>query len=128
MRDTFIHLVVQYWPVFMAIVGWPLLSAIVNIMLMKHTSAEWEAWALKHPGFALVESVVFRASGWNVTKILPALKDYADRKSGRLPADAPPAMAKLPKVLLDALQNPELMQKIEVEAAKVVLAHAQAKV
>ncbi len=125
MRAEFIHLVVDYWPAFMAIVGWPVVSAIINVMLMKHSAPEWEAWAMKHPTLALVESVVFRASGWNVTKILPALKDYADRKSGRLPANAPPVMARLPKVLLEALQDPELMRKIEVEAAKIVLGHAE---
>lgn len=119
MKNEFLKLVAAYWPVFMALVGWPVISAVLNVMLWKKTPEQWETWALTSPKGALVVELL-RGFGMNPTKSLPALKAYSDRKAGRLPGNAPLGM-RVPPSLLSALQDPALMARLEVEATKLLV-------
>ena len=90
--------------VLMATVGWPIISAILNILLRKKTSEEWEAWAEKKPGLALLVELL-RALGVDPTKAMTVAQRYANRKAAASkaapvpsepPPPAPPASPKPP--------------------------------
>lgn len=94
--------------VVMAAIGWPLLTAVLNLMLRKKTSEEWEAWAMKKPGLALGIELL-RAMGVDTRKALLVWQRYAQRKAGEQPPAAAVAVAteKLPPALSDVLNDPK---------------------
>ena len=96
MMDLAIH----YKPMaafLMAIIGWPLISAVINALMRKRTAEEWEKWALAKPSLALLVQLT-RALGWDMKSVGHAFQLYAERKAGesRAPVAVPPDLLKDP--------------------------------
>jgi hypothetical protein len=105
--------------VLMATVGWPILSAVLNVLLRKKTSEQWEAWAEKKPGMALVVELM-RALGADPSKAMLVAQRYASRKA----AAAKPVVS-LPPALTALLSDPEKLAIIETAAKQLLEAAAQ---
>ncbi len=92
----------------MATIGWPLLTAVLNLMLRRKTPEEWEAWAMKKPGLALGVELL-RALGVDTRKAVLGWQRYAQRKAGEQPSAATVAAAteKLPPALAAVLNDPK---------------------
>lgn len=107
----YIAAVAPYLPLFMPLVGWPLVSALINYLFYKKTPAEWEAWALKKPVLAFLVELC-RANGWNITKNAQIIQRYAARRAGQVPEDAWAALP-LSVPLKMALRNPATRELLE---------------
>jgi hypothetical protein len=100
------------------VIGWPLISAVVNGLLRKKSAQEWEMWALQKPGLALgVE--LGRAMGVEPSKIIVAFQRYAARRAGETPKDVI-ATSTLPPGIRTMLENPALMVALEAEAQRLL--------
>lgn len=86
-------------------------SAVLNTLSRKKTADEWEAWALRQPALALVAEIV-RAVGADPKKVLIAIKRYADRRVGVIPADIWTSLPVSPG-LQSALRDPAKRAQIE---------------
>jgi hypothetical protein len=73
--------------VFMAAIGWPLLSAWLNSASRLKDLEAWERWALKNPRLA-AWAERFRALGLDPKKLLEIARREATRKAGEMPGDA----------------------------------------
>jgi len=107
--------------VLMATVGWPIISAVLNILLRKKTPEQWEAWAEKKPGMALAVELM-RALGADPSKALTAAQRYARRKAGVLPAAPPP---ELPPSVAGLLADPVKRAVLESLAKRLTEVAAQ---
>ena len=115
----------QYKPallLFMAVIGWPLISATLNIMLRKKTPEEWETWALSKPLSALGVELM-RALGFDLKKALVAFQRYAQRKAGQIPEDAA-AIPGLPPVIVSLLNDPAKLRMLEQAAQTIAASRA----
>ena len=101
----------------MATVGWPFLSALLNILSRKKNPEQWEAWALSRPLPALVLELM-RALGADPKKAMMAFRTYAQRKAGEAPTPSP---------AIHQLVSDPVKAKLLEEAVKV-LAEPQAQV
>lgn len=99
-----------FFYVFMALVGWPLISAILNSASRRAAIQRWEAWALKYPKLAFLLEVS-RALGLDLNKLVDIMARYAARKAGHIPPDALIKM-NLPPELRAALSDPKKVQKL----------------
>jgi hypothetical protein len=106
----------------MAVVGWPLISAILNLMLRKKTPEEWEKWAMSKPGLALLTELT-RALGLDPKKALVAFQRYAQRKSGEIPEGRVSAPG-IPAEIVAMLNDPEKRKAIVEAATKLAQAGA----
>lgn len=104
----------------MATIGWPILSAVLNILSRKKTPEQWEAWALSKPLFALGVELM-RALGADPKKAMLAFRNYAQRKAG----EAPAAVPTLPPAIRQLVSDPVKAKLLE-EAVRV-LAETQAQ-
>jgi len=98
-------------PILIAYVFWPFVSAIITLAFRKRTPEEWEAWALKKPGLALLVEMC-KANGFDIGKNLKLVQRYAQRQSGRLPEDLWDKLPVSPNLRL-ALRNPEMRRLLE---------------
>ncbi len=90
---------------------WPLLTALLNILLKKKSAEEWERWAMSKPlGAFFVE--VLRAVGLDPSKITLAFQRYAARKVQKVPDDLFDRLPLSP-TLKEALRDPELRGFVE---------------
>ena len=105
--------------VFMALVGWPLVSAILNVLIRRKSPEEWEKWALQKPKLAFVIEVL-RAMGVDPQKALIAAQRYANRKSGQVPSD----LKGLPPSVAGLLSDPQKLELLEKAAQKIAAAGA----
>lgn len=106
-------------PLALAYVVWPLVSAIITLAFRKRTPEEWEAWALKKPGLALLVEMC-KANGFDIGKNLLLVQRYAQRQSGKFPADLWDKLPVSPN-LRTALRNPEMRRILE----SMVTAHQE---
>jgi len=102
--------------VLMATVGWPILSAILNVLLRKKTPEQWEAWAEKKPGMALVVELM-RALGADPSKAMVAAQRYARRKAGEAPAAMPALSPALSEIVADPAKAKLLEEAVTILAA-----------
>ena len=102
--------------VLMATVGWPILSAILNVLLRKKTPEQWEAWAEKKPGMALVVELM-RALGADPSKAMVAAQRYARRKAGEAPASIPELSPALRAIVADPAKAKLLEEAVAALAA-----------
>lgn len=120
--DTLLQKALIYKPlaiVLMSLIGWPLISAILNVMLRKKTSEEWEAWAMSKPALALTVELL-RALGVDTKKAVVAFQRYAQRKSGSIPEGAVAAATpSLPPSVAALLSDPEKLKLLEQAAQKL---------
>lgn len=96
---------------FWALIVWQVISAFINLAFYKRTATEWEAWALKKPGFALFVELC-RANGWDVAKNIRLFQRFGDRQFGQMPAvdlDRLP----IPPLLKRAILDPALCATLE---------------
>jgi hypothetical protein len=100
----------------MATVGWPILSAVLNLLSRKKTPEQWEAWALSKPMLALGFELM-RALGADPKKAMVAFRNYAQRKAGEAPARSP---------AIQQLVSDPVKAKL-LEEAVMVLAETQAQ-
>lgn len=103
--------IAPYLPLFMPFVGWPLVSALINLAFYKRTPAEWEAWALKKPVLAFLVELC-RANGWDIAKNARVLQRFAARRSGQVPEEGWDRLPLSPAVKA-ALQDPALRGALE---------------
>lgn len=101
---------------FMTVIGWPLLSAVLNRALKKGDPKKWEEWALKRPYTALIIDLL-RAFGTDTTKATNSLQQFAERRAGVLPDNY--VMANLPASVRDALKDPKRMDMLMTAARKI---------
>lgn len=106
--DAVVVFLVQHQSILLGLVFWPLLTAVMNIMLRKKSAAEWEAWAMSKPALALLVEML-RALGLDPAKLLLAFQRFAQRRAGVIPADAVRASG-LPPSVQRALLDPEMVQ------------------
>lgn len=107
--------------VLMAIVGWPLISAVLNLALRKKTAEQWEAWALAKPGLAFLLELM-RALGVDPKKAMKAFHNYAQRQAGNVPAGAIAAAVAtpgMPPAVVALLNDPTKMKLLEEAAQKL---------
>ena len=102
----------------MATIGWPILSAVLNILSRKKTPEQWEAWALSKPLLALGVELM-RALGADPKKAMMAFQKYAQRKAGEAPAVVPEPSPAMRAVAADSA-------KADLEEALKVLTGAPA--
>lgn len=102
--------------VLMATVGWPILSAVLNVLLRKKTPEQWEAWAEKKPGMALVVELM-RALGADPSKAMVAAQRYARRKAGEAPAAMPALSPALSEIVADPAKAKLLEEAVTILAA-----------
>lgn len=90
--DKFMQFVATYWPVFMLLVGWPVITGVLNWYLWWDTPAHWDEFQAAHPKLAFLVRLN-RAWGPHLRKVVVAWRDYAASKSGGPPSPpaAPPA-------------------------------------
>jgi hypothetical protein len=105
------HALLPYLPLIMPLLGWPLLSALINLAFHRKTAAEWEAWALRKPGLAFFVELS-RANGWDIGKNLRLIQRFAARRAGRVPDDAWDRLPVSPAVRT-ALRDPHLRGALE---------------
>lgn len=82
-------------PAVAAAVGWPILSAIVNMLLKQHTVDEWIAFADKNPRLAALTRL-FRAAGLDPKKTLQALVAFINGKAENLNLPSQPRAKSVP--------------------------------
>lgn len=102
---------IQHKSILLGLIFWPLITAVMNVMLRKKTAEEWEAWAMAKPALAFLVEVL-RAAGLDPSKLMIAFQRYAQRRSGVVPEDAI-RMSKLPPVVQKALLNPEMVKTLQ---------------
>lgn len=105
----------QQW--LLALVLWPLITALFNVALRKRTYIQWEEWALAKPVLAFIIEVI-RATGLDPFSLAQAFQRYAARKAGVMPVDTI-RVAELPPPLKTALLNPDLTEILSEAAVKV---------
>lgn len=88
MQKFWTDVVVAYWPVFMALVGYPAITAAANWYLWWDTPEHWEAFAKANPDKARWIRIL-RAAGPHLRKVVQGLKSRSEAASGR-PTQAPP--------------------------------------
>lgn len=99
---------------FMAVIGWPLLSAWLNSASRIKDIEVWEAWALRNPKLA---GFVERLRVWGVDpkKLLDISRREAARRAGQIPPESmmkmylPPSVA---TVLADEAKRKQLVDFI----------------
>ena len=99
----------------MTLVGWPVLSAVLNVMLRRKTPDQWEAWAASRPVAAFAIELI-RALGVDPKKAMVAAQRYAQRKAGVLPAVPPP---ELPPAVAALLADPVKKAVLESLATRM---------
>jgi hypothetical protein len=109
--DAVVLFVIQHKSILLGLIFWPLITAVMNVMLRKKTAEEWEAWAMAKPALAFLVEVL-RAAGLDPSKLMVAFQRYAQRRSGVVPEDAI-RMSKLPPVVQKALLNPEMVKTLQ---------------
>jgi len=77
-------------PAVAAAVGWPVLSAIVNLLLKQHTIDEWVELAEKKPRTAALIKF-FRGAGLDPRKTLAALVAFINGKADKLHPPSQPS-------------------------------------
>jgi len=82
-------------PTMAAAIGWPILSAIVNLLLKQHTVDEWIAFADKNPRLAALTRL-FRAAGLDPTKTVQALVAFINGKAENLTVPSQPRAKSVP--------------------------------
>ena len=107
----FLVAALPYLPLLMPLVGWPLISALINLAFHKKTPSEWEAWALRKPGLAFFVELS-RANGWDIAKNLRLVQRFAARRSGQVPEDVLERLPVSPAVRA-ALRDPHLRGALE---------------
>jgi hypothetical protein len=114
--DAVLSFLIQHQSILLGLVFWPLITALMNVMLRRKSAEAWEIWAMGKPGLAfLIE--VSRAAGFDPAKLLIAFQRYAQRRSGVIPEDAVRS-SKLPPLLQKALLNPEMVKVLSVHLEK----------
>lgn len=115
---SILHWLLVNWPWII----WPAATAVLTWVAKRKKFEEWEQWALKRPGGALVLELL-GAFGVDVPKIKKVLLRYSARKTGELPADAQ-RVASLPeplrKILTAGIGGEALRQRIVTEAEKAL--------
>ena len=81
-----------YWPMLMALVGYPLLTAALNWALWWDTPEHWDAFVASHPRAALAVRIL-RACSPHLRKVVVAYRDWAAARGA------------LPRPTLDAVAN-----------------------
>lgn len=109
--DAIVAFVIQHKSILLGLIFWPLITAVMNVMLRKKTAEEWEAWAMAKPALAFVVEVL-RAAGLDPAKLLVAFQRYAQRRAGVVPEDAIRA-SKLPPVIQKALLDPATVKALQ---------------
>lgn len=114
--DAVLLFLIQHQSILLGLVFWPLITALLNVMLRRKSAEAWELWAMNKPGLAfLIE--VSRAAGFDPAKLLIAFQRFAQRRSGVIPEDAVRA-SKLPPLLQKALLDPELVKLLALHLEK----------
>lgn len=110
--DAVLSFLIQHQSILLGLVFWPLVTALLNVMLRRKSAEAWELWAMGKPSLAfLIE--VSRAAGFDPAKLLIAFQRYAQRRSGVVPEDAVRS-SKLPPLLQKALLDPNMVQLLSV--------------
>lgn len=81
-----------YWPMLMALVGYPLITAALNWWLWWDTPEHWDAFVARQPRAAVAVRIL-RAVGPHLRKVVVAYRDWAA------------ARGVLPRPTLDAVAN-----------------------
>lgn len=120
----YITLLMQYKPafmLFMALIGWPFISALLNVLMRKKTAEEWEAWALQRPFTALLVELA-RVYGVDLKKQAVVLQRYAERKAGKIPEDAlASGTTAVPASIAAILADPQKRALLEKAAEKLAM-------
>lgn len=98
-------------PLLAAYIGWPLLTAVLSVVIRRRLPEKWEAWALKYPKLAFFVELS-KAWGLNLPKVVVLGHRYAQRMSGQVPEDAY-KLSTLPEPLKAALQDPQNRKRLE---------------
>lgn len=109
--NAVLSFLVQHQSVILGLVFWPLITAIMNVMLRRKSAEAWESWALSKPVPAFIVEVV-RAAGFDPAKLMIAGQRYAQRRAGVVPAEALRA-AHLPEPVKKALSDPEKLRMFQ---------------
>jgi hypothetical protein len=109
--NVVLSFVIQHQDVLLGLVFWPLITAIMNVMLRRKSAEAWESWALSKPVPAFLVEVV-RAAGFDPAKLMIAGQRYAQRRAGVVPAEALRA-AHLPEPVRKALSDPEKLRMFQ---------------
>lgn len=80
-----------YWPLLMALVGYPLITAALNWALWWDTPEHWDAFVASHPRAALAVRIL-RACSPRLRKVVVAYRDWAAAR-GALPRPTLDAVA-----------------------------------
>lgn len=80
-----------YWPMLMALVGYPLITAALNWALWWDTPEHWDAFVASHPRAALAVRIL-RACSPHLRKVVVAYRDWAAAR-GALPRPTLDAVA-----------------------------------
>ena len=73
-----------YWPLILAVVIWPLVSAALTYALWWDTPARWDAFVAAHPRAAFAVRIL-RALSPHLRKLVIAWRDYASARSSLPP-------------------------------------------
>jgi hypothetical protein len=92
-------------PAVAAAVIWPILSAVVNLLLKQHTVDEWIEFADKSPRSAALIRL-FRAAGLDPKKTLNALIVFINGKADRLNLPSQPRSSLRPPAAPPAAEAP----------------------
>lgn len=109
--NAVLSFLVQHQSVILGLVFWPLITAIMNVMLRRKSAEAWESWALSKPVPAFIVEVV-RAAGFDPAKLMIAGQRYAQRRAGVVPVEALRA-AHLPEPVKKALSDPEKLRMFQ---------------
>ena len=116
--DAILGFLLQHQSILLGLLFWPLITALMNVMLRRKTAEEWERWAMSKPALAfLVE--MSRAAGVDPTKVLIAFQRYAKRRAGVVPDGAIRSLG-LPPLVQKALLDPELIKVLNTHLESTV--------